>query len=314
MLVWSRSLQGLTFVIRADGLCLYIAALLLASCCHLSPPEETLQPKKMVSLTQSYLRPDHRDWVFWSPALAEGNVSQTFVITTGSLLGFSSKSTSGKLIRFLSDDRRDGFTHVGMALVAYPSEILQLVQASAAFGGLSTRTPEYTAYQLKLLYTAHPYLRHWSTTKPCQEQPAVFVFEAVSDAKLIRKNGIYSCVLLTPLNLALNEYRRDVCVRTLLPSLDLALIQKDIIQELGISYELKKLQLFRSTTDANKEEDGSSWFCSELVAHIYKTAGVLDDRIGHANNVIPKEFASYNRADLLKNLATQERWLKRVTP
>lgn len=303
---------GVVVFHRFKRACCILAACLLSACCSLSPPKETLQPKKAVTLTRSYLRPDHRDWVRWTPSLSDGNVRHSVVITTGSLLGFSSKAASGRLIRFMSGDRREGFSHVGMAIVAYPSEILRLVKLSSKIGGLSTRTPEYTAYQLRLLYRAHPYLRRIQGEVEIDEPLDVFVFEAVSDAKLIRKDGIYSCVMLTPLSLAVNEHHRDACVRTLLPSMDLESLQSIIVQELGISYELKKGQLLRATTDANKKEDGSSWFCSELVTYVYKVAGVLGPNVGYANNVVPMEFASYNRDDLLKGKAAAEQWIKRV--
>lgn len=291
---------------------LWAAACLLSACGTFSPPKSTLNPKKIVHITQSYLCPDHKDVILWKPSKAKDNLQKPVLITTGSLLGYSSKAAAGKIIRFASRDRKEGLSHVGMALVAYPSEILRLVQASAKFGGLSTRTPEYPAYQLHILYEAYPYLKKLKPGTKIVEPLEVFVFEAVSDAKLVRKDGIHSCVLISPLHQSVDEYPRDVCVRALKTPLKLEDIQATIIQELGICYELKKIQLARAPFDANEYEDGSSWFCSELVAHIYKTSGVLDASIGYANNVVPKEFASYNKEDVLRGKADDEQWIKRV--
>lgn len=252
----------------------------------------------------------HEDRMIWQPSEDTYNISRPVEITNGSLLGFSESSFIGNVIRFLSNDSDGGFSHVGVAVVARPSEVLEMIQKSSESGGLSTRKEKYTTKHLDVMYDYYPYLKDLEIGEhPDDESLDTFCFESTGSAKGIFQ-GHWPHVQINPLNKVIGEYDGNVCVRSLLEPIQLSDLQEEIINQTGRSYEKKFFQLFKSTIDGNPEEDGSSWFCSELAAHIYKTFGVMTDDDSHANNVIPKEFSTRSEIDFLKGKATDEQWLK----
>jgi hypothetical protein len=256
---------------------------------------------------------ENENFVLWRPNDKEYNMSRPVAISNGSVLGFADSTVIGKLIRFLSDDAQNGFSHVGMAIVAKPSQILEMIQESAKSGGLANRKKKYLKEQLRVMYEAYPYLcdaiaAAAAESAALQDEPLdVFCFESSGTAGDVLR-GLGPRVQISPLAKAVDEYDGNVCVRSLYEPILLESLHNKIVETIGVSYEKHITQLLKSTSDGNKVEDESSWFCSELVAALYKTAGVVKDVC--ANNVIPKDFSTHSKEDLLKGNATDEMWLK----
>jgi hypothetical protein len=161
---------------------------------------------------------------------------------------------------------------------------------------------------------AYPYLAALqdieSNLGDIDEQLDVFCLESTGSAKdIISKEPLYPRVQITPLRQVLENYVGDVCVRTLHVPITLSSLENLIIKELGVSYEKDPSQLLKSTRDGNKEDDTSSWFCSELVAYIYRDRGIIPQGV-KANNVIPKEFSVQSEIDYLYEYAGRQQWLK----
>jgi hypothetical protein len=261
----------------------------------------------------SILRSDRPDaTIFVSRPIADGHDALRTVINTGSLLGFRDPSGIGDFIRSRSDDGRRGFSHVGMAIVAYPSEMIRIINESAVHGGLFTRDFDYTRAQRSAITDAYPYLATLQDIEfgagDTGELLDVFCLESTGAAGQVFK-GLLPRVQITPLKQVLEDYVGDVCVRTLRVPLTLSSLEHLIIDQLGVSYEKNPFQLLKSTRDGNKEDDISSWFCSELVAYIYRDRGIIPQGV-KANNVIPKEFSVRSEIDYLHEYAGREQWLK----
>jgi hypothetical protein len=187
-----------------------------------------------------------------------------------------------------------------------------MIQKSWEYGGLSTRKPKYYKKQLDVLYKAYPYLRDIADgERPADEKLDVFCFESVGSLGEVF-HGYAPRVQITPLAKVIKAYNGNVCVRPLDEAIPLKNLQQQIIDNLGISYEKKILQLLRSTGDGNDKEDGSSWFCSELAAYLYKKNGVIAEEETLANNVIPMEFSTRSTNDFLRGKASDEQWLKLI--
>jgi hypothetical protein len=141
-----------------------------------------------------------------------------------------------------------------------------------------------------------------------KEKLGVFCLESTGTAQQV-KHGLWPRVQISPLEDAVSEYVGDVCVRTLSDPIPLEGLQHLIYRELGVSYEKRLLQLLKSRKDKNAKDDTSSWFCSELVAYIYREYGVISDDVV-VNNVIPKELSTASRRDFLRGQASNELWIK----
>jgi hypothetical protein len=262
----------------------------------------------------SVLKISHRDVTTCTGVdIMNSNRPLEIIINTGSLLGFCDKGVVGRFIQDYSGDTREGLSHVGMAIVAYPSEIWQIIRESSIHGGLARRPYAYTLAQQEVMTTAYPYLvnAHGDPNawfRDLDEPLSTFCLESVGTAGQVMQ-GLLPRVQITPLAQVVDAYEGDVCVRTLHTPLTLASLQERIINELGVSYETNPMELFKSCSDGNKDDDTSSWFCSELVAFIYRERGIIPQNV-RANNVIPKEFSLASRIDYLRNYATPEQWLK----
>ncbi|MDR3285404.1 MAG: hypothetical protein LBS83_01830 [Holosporales bacterium] len=262
-----------------------------------------------VSDEQTYLSMP-QDHVLWQPPKQEYIIKRGINITNGSLLGFSDSTIVGRIIRYLSDDQKYGLSHVGMAIVAYPSQILEIIRKASEKGGLSKRDKKYTQAQLKVMYEAYPYLENVVNGKyPEDEVLDLFCLESSGNAKEVLK-VLFPRVQISPMNQIVSGYDGNVCVRVLNEAIPMSELEQEIIKNLGISYEKKVFQLLNSTSDGNKKEDNSSWFCSELVAFLYKTCGVIEDKNICSNNVIPKDFSTRSNVDVLRGKATDELWIK----
>jgi hypothetical protein len=170
---------------------------------------------------------------------------------------------------------------------------------------------------MNVMRHAYPYLRDINQTNfsSCadiistfNETLNVFCLESTGTPAQV-KRGLMPRVQITPLQDVITEYKGDVCVRALYTPIKLESFHPVIVSELGVSYEKKLGQLLKSRKDKNQSADSSSWFCSELVAYLYQTQGLLPDTFA-ANNVIPKEFSSYNAVDYLSGHAYANSWLK----
>ncbi|MDR0625377.1 MAG: hypothetical protein LBF72_02940 [Holosporales bacterium] len=265
------------------------------------------------------------DGVTWAPNEAQHNMSRPIRIFNGSLIGFSQLNIIGKAIRFLSNDSsKKGFSHIGIAVIARPSDVVRMICESAEGGGLATRDKKYTIEQLEIMREVYPYLwasdgnkselKDWvnSTLASQDETPDVFCLEACGTPGEVFR-GLGPRVKITPLTKVVDNYNGGVCVRSLHEPLASDQLRVAIVRNLGISYEKSLKQLFNSVTGGNTEEDGSSWFCSELAAHIYKQTNVFADG-KLANNTIPKDFSSASETDLLRGKATDEMWVKISDP
>lgn len=267
------------------------------------------------------LTPDHEDSLVVRTLGAFLDESRTTSITTGSLLGFTDPGIIGKSIQACSTDSKRGFSHVALAVVAKPSEMMSIIQASIREGGLSTRKKKYQTAQLEAMIGPYPYLKEFVRLKKghhpsnalrerlAQEKNDVFCFESTGAPDEVLR-GIAPRVRVAPLSSITAHYRGDLCIRPLNERIALNDLQPVLAKELGVSYEKKVLQLIGSTKNRNRIEDSSSWFCSELTAHIYKLFGVIDDPLILANNVTPSQFQSWSEGDLLRGKAGDECYLR----
>lgn len=262
-----------------------------------------------ISSSFSCLKSEHYDQVSictQSPFLKK---SLEFKVTTGSLLGFSDYGLIGKTIKTCSIDTHNGFSHVGIAIVAYPLEILRIILESINQGGLATRKKKYQIYQQKALLDYFPYLKNLDMPSFPQEKLEIFCFESTGAADEVVK-GLKPRVKINLLSKVAASYKGDVCIRPLIKPIPLSALQHLLVKELGVSYEKKLLQLLGATKNRNKHEDSSSWFCSELVAHIYKTYKIIENPIILANNVTPQQFSSWYDTDLIQGRAESEQYIK----
>lgn len=268
------------------------------------------------------LRDKHRDSVTVQVQDPFSDQVQEIIIPNGSLLGFTDPGVIGRVIQACSTDAQRGFSHVGLAITGVPSEMANIVRASIVEGGLSSRKKKYHIAQLEALTTAYPYLKiylraaaHNKLESPKilellkSEKNDVFCFESTgSPSEVLR--GIAPRVRLTPLSTIVANYHGDLCVRPLNEGITLRDLQPVLAKELGVSYEKKVSQLVGSTKNRNRKEDSTSWFCSELVAHIYKMFHRINDPLILANNVTPNQFQSWFEGDLLRGKAGPEFYLR----
>lgn len=250
------------------------------------------------------------------------NEMRDVTIPNGSLLGFTDPGFIGQAIQACSTDAHSGFSHVGLAITGLPSEMMNITLASIKEGGLSLRKKKYHTAQLDVLTTTYPYLkvylhaaRKGKLTSPTiqnvlrAEKNDIFCFESTGSPEEVLR-GIAPRVRLTPLSSIVANYHGDLCVRPLNEEITLSDLQPVLAKELGVSYEKKILQLIGSTKNRNRKEDSNSWFCSELVAHIYKLFHRINDPLILANNVTPNQFQSWFEGDLIKGKASSEIYLR----
>lgn len=235
-------------------------------------------------------------------------------VTTGSLIGFSSTGLEGKIIKASCSDSAQGFSHVGLAIVARPSEMLRIVEESINHGGLSTRKKKYHQAQLQDILGYYPQLTQHSTdSQSSREERGVFCFEATGSAQET-KRGLKARVKLSPLSAIVTGYKGDVAIRPLENPIPLEDLWPVLVSELGVSYVkiLNLGQLVNSAKNKNTHKEDGAWFCSELVMHIYRQFHIVDTHGVFNENVVPFQFESWRPdSDLIKNKAGKEQYVKR---
>lgn len=237
---------------------------------------------------------------------------EEIVVTNGSLLGFSDTGIPGQIIRAACRDTRGGFSHVAIALVARPSEILQIIRDSKKEGGLSRRKKKYQREQLNSILAYYPQLQgKKKTIDPRADSPDLFCFEATGSVSDV-KRGLKARVKLTPLSAVIANCKGDVYVRSLNKAIPMEDLREDLVKHLGASYiRLLKLGvLVKSSTNKNTKTDDSQWFCSELTAYIYMKNHVMDSGVTLPSNVVPAQFLAGRPSDLLVGKASDNFLIK----
>ena len=101
-------------------------------------------------------------------------------------------------------------------------------------------------------------------------------------------------VRLVPLEAALTAYSGPVAVRLLHANRTkkrLADLHQFRAEMRGVPFERSRSQLLRASRRANRVEDLSSVFCSELVAKAYMRMNLLGDSLP-CNDYTPKDFTT----------------------
>jgi hypothetical protein len=278
-------------------------------------------PTGALQQSDNCLRPDHEDRCIGTFPLAQDSRNQTMYVVTGSLAAFCARDLPGIVIRKKQKDSSDGFSHVGIAITAYPSEIMEIINMSIRYGGLSAQKPKYIKAAQQTMFDAYPYLRDFfedanppfnlTTDYPVLplETLDAFLFESSGDFFEVVKKRLRPRVKIAPLKAVIDSYNGDVCVRCLKTPIPLAHLQSFVIAQLGIPYEKNLWQLLKSCGSQNKIEDDSSWFCSELVARIYKNHDIFPPSV-LANNAIPRHFSCGGQLDYLRGYAHCNKWVK----
>ena len=243
------------------------------------------------------------------------------IITNGSLLGFSDKGIIGKTVRQLSKDKKNGgstFSHVAIAIVEYPSKILELIVSSIRNGGMSNANQTFIDAQINDILDSYPYLElkdEIIIVSNENENHEVFCLEVSGKRESVTRK-IPPRVLIAPLKVIEDQYTGNMCVRTLKEEMPVEMLEKLIIENLGIGAFSESSgfvkQIFRIIKTARVKpvsEDSTTWFCSEFVTHVYQQCQMITQDI-RAVYVIPRYYSSKNNIDVLANKAEAEQWLK----
>lgn len=242
---------------------------------------------------------------------------KSFEVTNGSLIAFSDTGLPGTVIKAACGETKEGFTHVGLAVIARPSEVLKIVQESITSGGLSQRKKKYHQAQLADIIGYYNHLSpRYESIIPQKEEVDVFCFEATGSVNEIMRR-LKSRVKISPLSAIVATYKGDVCIRPLREALPFNLLRPILVKELGLSYVklVHLMDLVKSARNTNTKLSSEEWFCSELVSHIYKQFGVITLNGVLSKNVVPFQFQSDRTdSDLLKGKARTERYIKHYKP
>lgn len=148
---------------------------------------------------------------------------------------------------------------------------------------------------------------HWShSALVARAGGRLLLVEAALDNDLadIATHQVASGVNLFDLEEWLRHFGGETAIRPLhverTEAMRTALI--DFVREVhGRPYERNKLEMLRAEYDgplgANREEDLTSFFCSELVAEAYRRMGLLPDD-PPANEYTPRDFSSERKTPL----------------
>lgn len=251
--------------------------------------------KPSASERPSLLSKEHKDILDWVNTYRDGPVAvEKTKITTGSLLSFGGEGMVSNTIRkFTKDPNFLGLSHVGIALVASANEALALIDESARVGGLYFFKNQMEGVKADMIQTIrNEFHRN-------MDKLDVFCLHSTGEM------GVH----IVPLHVLVREYHGSVFVRRLLTPLNLNQFLSIVVREIGKGYNFNINQLARCTRDGNKTEQNDKTFCSQLVAILYRDAGLLPPDV-QANNVSPAEFDSRSPNDLLKDLADAEKVLK----
>lgn len=242
----------------------------------------------------SIVSANHKDTLEWINSNPDPVTVQRVEITTGSLLSFGGKGTvSNTIRRFTKDPNFLGLSHVGMAIIASANEALALIEESARVGGLYFFKDQTEQAKEDMIKT----IRHTFHKK--MDEPDVFCIQSTGGM------GVH----IVPLHVLIDMYEGSIFVRRLINPLPLRELTPLLAREIGKGYNFNINQLARCARDSNKTEQNSKTFCSQLVAILYRDAGLLPPDI-QANNVSPAEFDSRSSHDLLRELADGEKVLK----
>lgn len=259
---------------------------------------------------------DHPSSV-WMRSLEPFSKTKDFEVTNGSLIAFSDTGLPGKIIKAACGETQEGFTHVGLAFLARPSEVLRIVQESIASGGLSKRKKKYHRAQLTDIIGYYNNLTpRYPSMAPQREDVDIFCFEATGSVGEMTRR-LKSRVKISPLSAVVASYKGDVCIRSLNEPLPFEPLRDILVKELGLSYVrlIHLMNLVKSAKNTNTKAVTDEWFCSELVAHIYKQFGLIPVNGVLSKNVVPFQFQSDRLdSDLLLNKAHREHYIKRYKP
>lgn len=84
---------------------------------------------------------------------------------------------------------------------------------------------------------------------------------------------------------------------------DIEIIENFVIKTLGKNFQLNldKLLQFKSTlARTNEEEESKTYFCSELVARLYKELGILNEEKS-STNYYPVDFSDKGQLKIIRD-------------
>lgn len=218
-------------------------------------------------------------------------------MTTGSILLFGGNGAVSSVIRKKTNQNQNnplGISHVGMVIIATPHLIRDVIEIARRHGGLHY-TKGSEERKKKMLDDIIQILQF------C-EPDDLTAFSLHSTGK----RGVH----IVPLQLLLARYDGNVFARILSTPVPLKDLLPHIIRELGKTYNANLGELAKSTAKANKHiKDPSKQFCSQAVASLLQSVGLLPDRT-LANNFTPGDFCSNAIHDYLAGVADEESLLK----
>jgi hypothetical protein len=138
--------------------------------------------------------------------------------------------------------------------------------------------------------------------------PLVFESTKLSECTDVRTGTILRGVQVVRLVDRLNSFKGELAVRSLRPSLpgELEAALLAFVEEVhGQPFNDSKWVAVRALRRRNRPGNGSSFFCSELVAEAYQRLGLLlSPPLGpSSNNYIPSDFCSTYEKTLLRMCA-----------
>ena len=201
-------------------------------------------------------------------------------LKTGDIVLFSGKGRISRWIRWFCSLfgglKKIKYSHIGMVIVASKQEVADFIAADK---------PEFKKLIGQIIDRADDGIND-----------LIMLFESTS----IR--GGFKGVRLVPLSEVLQTYSGSVTLRQLRPQrpcMDIVALKNFVKGTLGKPYETHLVELMASAVDIvdwyTKDND-TDFFCSELVAAVFKLWRLLPDSVP-ASEYTPEDFAFGNKVD-----------------
>jgi hypothetical protein len=254
---------------------------------------EDLRRERILSAEEA-LDPDRSETFEWmnTTPLSCGEIIE---ITNGSLFSFGGEgSVSQMIVNNTREENPLSLSHVGIALVGTPREMITMVRQIYAWGTISHKTDR------KVEQSAMHMLRQLSRLSA--SLPDVFCVHSTGDW------GVHIDLLSS----LLDEYQGQVFVRPLEDPIPLSVMYPALINHLGKRYNFHPADFLRCVNDKNKKTNNTTEFCSQFVTAVYQHCRLIPDGRDGINpkNVSPAEFGSHCETDLLREYARREIQIK----
>jgi hypothetical protein len=250
---------------------------------------EELRQVSILSAEQALNRERIEVFEWQNTALVSG--SSIVYITNGSLISFCGEGFVSEFIRNRTREGNPlGLSHVGVALVGTPSEMVTIVQQIYACGTIRSNgdaTEQSAIHMLQQLSELDP------------DSPDVFCAHSTKDWG-VHIDRLFSLI---------EEYDGQVYIRPLTSPVPLAEMYPMLVLNLGRKYKLNVRSFLGCIHQNNKRTDNITQFCSQFVTNVYKHCQMIP-RALNALNVSPARFGSFHDQDLLRDHAEKEILIK----